>query len=204
MATVVKQKQLGPEDHGRAMSFDEFMSGDYQESYHYELIDGRLYVSPEAKMPENVVEMWLLFKLHYYALDNPQTINYVTNKARVFVPDRSDVTAPEPDIAAYHNYPRDLNINELDWRDFSPLLAVEVLTSENPHKDLVRNVVLYRQVPSIKEYWIIDAREDANRPTMRVYRKYRGRWQQPIELQFGDTYTTRLLPGFKLVIDPRR
>ena len=89
MATVVSKK-LGPLDHGRPMSFDEYMSSDYRRGYHYELIDGRLYVSPEPALWENLIEMWLLFKLHYYALDNPQTINYVTPKARVFVPNRKE------------------------------------------------------------------------------------------------------------------
>jgi hypothetical protein len=39
---------------------------------------------------------------------------------------------------------------------------------------------------------------------MTVYRKYRGQWRAPVELQYGDTYTTSLLPGFELLLDPRR
>src|SRR5438128_1746164 len=102
MTTVLK---LGPADHGRPMSFDEFMAGDYQEGHKYELIDGRLYVSPEANQPESSLEDWLLDKLKAYAREQPGVINRVTNKARVFVPDQPDVTTPEPDIAAYRNYP---------------------------------------------------------------------------------------------------
>jgi hypothetical protein len=37
---------------------------------------------------------------------------------------------------------------------------------------------------------------------MRVHRRYGKRWKI-IELAYGDTYTTRLLPGFALTIDPR-
>jgi Uma2 family endonuclease len=200
MSTVVKQ--LGPEDHGQPMSYEEFLSGDYRKGYHYELIDGRLYVYPEPNLPENRVEMWLLFTLHHYALENPRTINYVTNKARVFVPNRQDTTAPEPDIVAYHNFPAHLSRNDVNWQEIGPILVIEVLTSEDPHKDTVRNVALYRQVPSIKEYWIFDARADADHPTVHVRRKYRGRWQTPIEVQPGETYTTGLLPGFELLVDP--
>jgi Uma2 family endonuclease len=202
MPTVVKR--LGPEDHGRAMTFDEFVSSDYRSGYHYELIDGRLYVSPEANAQENLVERWIYLKLEYYSARHPKTINYVTTKARVFVPDRPETTTPEPDVAAYHNYPLERVLaRDVDWESLHALLVVEVLTSNDPAKDMVRNVALYRQVPSIKEYWIIDARDDLARPTMLVYRKYRGRWRTPIEVQPGDTYTTPLLPGFKLVIDPR-
>jgi hypothetical protein len=49
MSTVTK---IGPEDHGLPMSFEEYLAGDYQQGYHYELIDGRLYVSPEATYPK--------------------------------------------------------------------------------------------------------------------------------------------------------
>jgi Uma2 family endonuclease len=203
MATVVTQ--LGPEDHGRPLSFDEYLSGDYQCGYHYELIDGRLYVSPEPNLQENLLERWIYLKLEYYSARHPNTINYVSNKARVFVPDRAETTVPEPDVTAFRNFPLErVFTGDANWEDLSPLLAVEVLTTADPHKDTVRNVELYSQVPSIKEYWIIDGRADTARPTMIVYRKYRGRWRTPIELQPGDTYTTRLLPGFELVIDPRR
>ena len=39
MATVLK---IGPADHGRPMTLDEFQAGDYEEGYKYELIDGEL------------------------------------------------------------------------------------------------------------------------------------------------------------------
>jgi hypothetical protein len=39
---------------------------------------------------------------------------------------------------------------------------------------------------------------------MTVYRKRGSRWQRPIELAYGDRYTTKLLPDFELIVDPRR
>jgi Uma2 family endonuclease len=85
----------------------------------------------------------------------------------------------------------------------SPILVVEVLSSDDPDKDLVRNVDLYHQVPTIKEYWVIDGRDDPNRPTLLVYRRHGRKWRT-YELAFGETYTTKLLPGFTLLLDPRR
>jgi Uma2 family endonuclease len=200
MSMLVK---LGPSDHGRPMTYDEYLAGDYQEGYHYELIDGKLYVTPLPNLPENRVERWLYRMLDRYADRYPAIINSVTNKSRVFVHSRPDVTTPEPDLAAYHNFPLELPINEVRWEEISPLLVAEVLTSDDPYKDLVRNVELFWQVPSIKDYWILDIRENPNRPTLRVYRRGRKQWQI-IDLAAGETYTTKLLPGFKLVLDPRR
>lgn len=168
MATLTK---LGPADHGRAMALDDFMTGDYQEGFQYELIDGKLYVTPAPNLPENLVEQWIFVKLWNYAQTNPSIINFVNNKARVFVPDRPGVTNPEPDVAAYQAFPTNMPFDSLRWQDFSPVLVVEVLSREDPDKDLVRNVELYLQVPSIREYWLFDTRsEGADRSTLKVHR----------------------------------
>ncbi len=201
MATVTKTAKLGPLDHGLPMSFEDYMAGDYQEGYRYELIHGRLYVFAWPNLPENWVHDWLRDKVKEYAWANPRIINYVTGPGRVFVPDPSDVTAPEPDLLAYRNFPRNRRKRDLRWQDFRPILVGEVLSASDPHKDLVRNVALYLQVPSIKEYWILDAREDADFPTLLVYRRRGRRWQEPIEVGPNETYTTPLLPGFVLTLD---
>jgi Uma2 family endonuclease len=201
MATLTK---LGPADHGRAVPLDDFMAGDYQEGYQYELIDGKLYVTPLPNLPENRVELWILTRLWNYAQAKPSVINFVNNKARVFVPDRPGVTNPEPDVAAYHEFPVETPFDTLRWEDISPVLVVEVLSREDPDKDLVRNVELYFQVPSIREYWLFDTRaEGADRPTLKVHRRRGGRWRV-IDVAFGEKYTTRLLPDFELIMDPRR
>ncbi|HTU92217.1 MAG TPA: Uma2 family endonuclease, partial [Gemmataceae bacterium] len=147
-------------------------------------------------------ELWLFGKLNLYVLQRPDVVNFVTNKARVFVPDEPEETQPEPDLAAYRNFPRDIPIARMDWRNVSPLLVVEVVGENNPEKDLERNVELYLQVPSIREYWILDGRPDPDQPTLLVYRRRGQRWQRPIEVLSGERYTTRLLPGFSLRVDP--
>jgi Uma2 family endonuclease len=199
MATVA---QIGPADHGRPMTYEEFLAGDYESGYHYELIEGRLYVSPEANLPENWVDAWLGYKLMHYAKTHPRVLKYVTPKARVFVPGHPIVSAPEPDVTAYRRFPLHRRIRDIRWEDVSPILVAEVLSAGDPNKDLVRNVALYLAVPSIKEYWVCDARQDADEPTMTVYRR-RGKKWTIIEVGPGERYTTPLLPGFRLVLNTR-
>jgi Uma2 family endonuclease len=203
MSRIATMAKLGPADHGRPMTFEEYMGGDYRQGYHYELIDGRLYVSPEANMPQDFVEQWLYVKTLRYSRRHPEIINYVSCKARVFIPGRHAVTAPEPDLAAYQNFPVRVDLATLRWEDFSPLLIGEVLSLDDPDKDLVRNVKLYWQVPSIKEYWVVDTRDNPNYPTMHVYRRQSRKWEI-LEVGYGERYTTPVLPGFKLLLDPRR
>jgi Uma2 family endonuclease len=194
---------LGPTDHGRRLSYDQFMAASYQEGYKYEIIDGELYVSPLPNLPYDLLEKWLLVKFVLYSTARGDVINHVTDKARVFVPDREDLTAPEPDLAAYKDFPKDLPDEELDWRNVSPVLVAEVISPDDPDKDLVRNVALYLQITSIKEYWVFDTRESVALPILRVYRRQGKKWKV-MEVAPGATYTTRLLPGFELVVDRRK
>jgi len=195
--------KLGLADHGKPVRVREFESADFEEGYKYELIEGRLYVSPEARLPENQLEIWLLRKLWSYAEAHPEVINYVSNKARVIVPGTRRRTTPEPDLAAYSNVRLDAETGRVEWEDVSPILVAEVLFAADPYKDLVRNVALYLRVPSIREYWILDAQLSVVRPTLIVHRRHGARWVRR-EYAAGDTYTTKLLPAFSLLIDPNR
>ena len=139
----------------------------------------------------------------HYRDAHPEVINYVTGGARVFIPGRREATCPQPDLAAYRDFPFRWPREMRRWQDFNPILVVEVLSEEYTNKDLVRNVALYQQAPSLREYWIFDPRDAGDHPTLRVYRKRGGRsWQRPIDVPFGGTYTTPLLPGFTLTVDP--
>lgn len=200
MATLI---MLGPADHGRSMARDEFEATRGQEGYRYELIEGKVYVSPAPDLPHDRIVEWLYDLLRDYSRSHPEVINYVTGRARVILPESGAATNPEPDLAAYRDFPHDVPLRDLSWDDVSPVLVAEVVSEDDPEKDLERNVELYLQVPSIREYWILDPREDADRPTLRVYRRRGRRWQRPIDLDAGDTYTTRLLPGFRLLLERR-
>ena len=75
------------------------------EGYRYELIDGRIEVSPMPDLPHDSIEVWLYDQLVFYRHKHPEITNYVTAGARVFVPGHQRATCPEPDIAAYESFP---------------------------------------------------------------------------------------------------
>lgn len=193
---------LGPADHGRQMTREEFDATRDRPGYHSELIEGKIYVSPLPNLPHELVCDWLLNLLLEYRRIHSDYLNYVLGKACVFVPDEEEATCPEPDIAGYRGFPHHVPFADLSWEDVSPILVGEVLSEDDPDKDRVRNVELYLRVPSIREYWLVDPRQDPDRPTLRVYRRRGSRWQRPIDLAAGESYTTPLLPGFTLVLNP--
>ena len=193
--------RLTPADAGREMSLEAFEHATGKEGWRYELIDGRIEVSPVPDLPHDCVLEWLNERLRAYRDARPDVVNKISTHARVYIPGRRAATCPEPDLAAYRSFPFHLPIQLRRWRDVSPILVVETL-SDDRRKDLDRNVRLYREVPSIREYWILDPHNDADHPTMRVYRRRGRSWQRPIDVSFGATYTTPLLPGFTLIVDP--
>ena len=201
-AAPVRRLRLTPAWAGRDVTLEEFEHATGREGWRYELIDGRIEVSPVPDLPHDCMLHWINRLFVYYSDARPDVVNYITNHSRVFIPDRPAATCPEPDFAAYRAFPLDVPIRLRRWRDVSPILVVETLSPDNRNKDLVRNVELYLQSPSIREYWIIDPVTDPDRPTMSVRRKRGSAWQRPIDVPFRETYTTRLLPGFTLVMDP--
>jgi Uma2 family endonuclease len=198
------QLYLTPADHGRPLTLEEFTQARGQEGYRYEIIRGRLEVSPAPNLPHEVLRKRLERLLDRYAEQHPEVFNWVQAPGRVFLPEavEEDVTAPEPDLACYRDFPRLLPLTELDWRDVSPLLVIEVLSEDTADKDLERNRRLYVQVPSIQEYWLLDPRQDPDQPTLLVYRRRGQRWGRVRTVLSGGLYTTPLLPGFCLVMPP--
>src|SRR5262245_59589289 len=98
MTTLLK---IGPKDHGKPITNEELAACELVSGYKYEVIDGKLYVTYEPDMPADRLGLWLFLKVTAYAGARPDVINYVSNKARVFIPAQPRETIPEPDLAAY-------------------------------------------------------------------------------------------------------
>ena len=194
---------LTPTDHGRALSWDEFEGADAQEGYRYDMIEGRVFVSPVPNMSHEDLKEWLEAAFRTYAKVRPDILCRVKGASRVFLEERSDgVTAPEPDIACYSQYPSDLPKKQRNWRNVSPILVVEILSEDNQEKDLDRNCRLYLEVPSIREYWIVDTRESFDFPSLIVLRRRGTRWIERT-IHPGETYEPALLAGFALPMPAR-
>jgi Uma2 family endonuclease len=155
-------------------------------------------------MPHDIVLNRISLALFLYSASHGEVLSYVSTHGRVFLLDPPEgITAPEPDIAGYtKSFPEGTPAAEMDWRKVSPAFVVEILSEDTEDKDLERNRRLYVQVPSIQEYWVVDPRASAGEPMMLVYRRRGRRWAARLAIAAGATYTTPILPGFSLLLDP--
>jgi len=157
-------------------------------------------VSPYPNFSDEWYEKFIAEKLEAWASKHRNVIGWVAIKPRVFVRSRPRTTVPEPDVAAFRDRPTS---PDTDWRTMSPLIVVEIL-KEDWKKDLVRNVELYGEIPSILEYWVVDIRENIHAPTLRVFRRDSGDddWTKA-DYPADAFYKTPLLRGFKLPVTPQ-
>ena len=137
-----RRLHLKPSDAGREVTLEDFEHATGQEGWRYELIDGRIEVSPAPDAPHDCVMEWLDERLRSYRDAHPESINKISTHARVYIAGRRAATCPEPDLAAYRNYPLHTPIRVRNWRDVSPILVVETVSEGNRKKDLIRNVSL--------------------------------------------------------------
>src|SRR5262245_38932402 len=84
------QLYLTPTDHGRPLTWEEFQSARAQEGFRYELIKGRLEVSPLADLPHDDLSEWLTEALRAYARQRPDVLRRVKSPARVFLPEPAE------------------------------------------------------------------------------------------------------------------
>jgi Uma2 family endonuclease len=195
--------RLSPAWAGRDISLEDFDNADYLEGWRFELIDGRVEAFPPPSPRHDFVFVWIAKRLNVYSDAHPRVINFVTPRCRVFAPRRQMATCPEPDLAAYRNYPTRWRPQMFSWQDVQPILVIEIISPRYAHKDLGRNVTLYGEAPSVREYWIFDPRDRKGNLTLRAYRKRGARsWQRPIDVPFGGAYITPLLRDFTLIVDP--
>jgi Uma2 family endonuclease len=179
--------KVGPADHGRRMSWDEFDLAEVQEGYHYELSRGVLTVS-DVPGRRHVAQMIVLRRqLDAYDLTHPGRIHGILSGSdcKILVPDLD--SERHPDVAVYKT---PLPAGDL-WTNWVPELVIEVVSPGSEHRDYEEKPQEYLHF-GVKEYWVVDA----DRREVLGLRRWGGRWRERI-VRPPEIYRTRLLPGFE-------
>lgn len=72
---------FGPTDHGRPVNDDKLRTAEFQAGFDYEIIFGRLYVSPVPDFDHDWIEKHIFGQVCMYSQQNPNVAAYVTARA---------------------------------------------------------------------------------------------------------------------------
>jgi Uma2 family endonuclease len=134
MATVTSTIKIGPADHGRLMTLDEFLEAEVEEGYRYELARGVLEVTHVPNDPHGSIVWNILRFIALYDTSHPQVIHRAGggSEFRFWLP--AMISGRNPDVGvALRGTPK-------DWRGRRPAsLAFEVVSegSEAHERDYV-------------------------------------------------------------------
>ncbi len=194
MATATRTARrirIGPADHGRRMTLDEFIKADFQEGRLYELARGFVEVSevPGLWHGEIVYRVATMFIL--YTQRHPGIIRYQAGggECRIRLPGM--VSDRHPDQAIYLDPPP---AEKQIWTMWVPTIVVEVVGARGRKRDFVTKREEYLRM-GVHEYWILDPKKRQMHALVRAG----DTWEETIVPANG-VYRTFLLPG--LVVRP--
>jgi Uma2 family endonuclease len=152
MATVTSTIIIGPADHGRLMTLEEFLEAEVEEGYRYELARGVLEVTHVPNDPHGVTVWAILQFIAAYNLKYPRVIHRAGggSEFRFWLP--TMISGRNPDVGVVL-----LGIPK-DWRGRRPAsLAFEVVSegTDAHERDYVTKRAEYLAY-GLREYWIVD------------------------------------------------
>ena len=163
---------------------DDYMK--LPEGVRAELIEGEIYMSPSPRARHQRIVLNIAYALRQFVESRGLGAVYVA-PMDVHLPTGSVV---QPDVI----YVASANLGIVqDWMRGTPDLHVEVLSPENPERDLVVKRRLYEE-NRVREYWIVDPAPE----TVEVLTLAGDKHEPHVFFQRADTLTSPLLPGFEL------
>jgi Uma2 family endonuclease len=180
---------VGPADHGRRMSLEEFDTAEGVEGRAYELSRGVVVVTDVPNPPHGDTIYEAREQLSAYSRAHPGVIHRVYSGAECKLLIADTESERHPDLAIYKT-PCPGHDSTV-WSAWIPEIVIEVVSVDSGERHYNEKADDYLRF-GVQEYWVID--KAAGR--VRVHLRRSGRWQ--ISDVASGTYTTKLLPGFEL------
>ena len=181
--------QIGPADHGRRMTLDEFHEAEEEPGYRYELARGVLEVTEVPNDPHWQIVSNLQGLFHRHKDHHPGSILRIGGggECRIWVPDM--ISGRNPDVAiVLAGTPRD------DRGRQPPSLVAEVVSIGGEARDYRDKREDYLAF-GLSEYWIVDPSQ--RRVTVLVRRDTPDGPEWTERVVSGDeVIASALLPGF--------
>jgi putative restriction endonuclease len=181
--------KIGPADHGRRMSLQDFDHAEVQEGYIYELGRGVIIVSDVPKRRHLLQVTSIREQLTAFKLGQPGKIDTIAAGGECKLLIGAFESERHPDIAVYLTPPV---TEENLWATWIPALVVEVISPGSEERDYEDKREEYLTF-GVREYWIVDAEQ---REILVLCRSGTG-WTER-HVRPPKVLRTRLLRGFAL------
>lgn len=188
MATVTRTI-IGPADHGRRMTLDEFSKAEFVEGWLYELSRGVVDVTEVPGINHGRIVYRISQMFGRYEVSHPGVINYRAGGAECRIRLPTMQSDRHPDHAVYlSEEPSEKGI----WTRWVPDIAIEVVSRGSKKRDFVLKYEEYLQF-GVREYWILDP----NTRKLHVFTRSIDVWKET-EVAGNSIYRTHLLPGLEV------
>ena len=183
MATV--QVRLGPADHGRRMTLEEFREADSVAGYRYELARGVVEVVEVPNDPHGLIVSNAQGLLHWYKRSHPGVIWRIGGGGEFRLWVEAMDSGRNPDVAlVLCGTPKDSRGRR------PPSLVAEVVSKRGEVRDYQEKREEY-WVFGVREYWIIDP---AARQVL-VLNRREDQWEERVFTE-DEVIGSEMLPGF--------
>jgi len=190
MATsVASSLRIGPADHGRAMTLEEFRHAEELDGYNYELARGVLEVSEVPDDPHGVVVCNLYRAVARFDANYPEIVLRYGggSEFRFWLPHL--ISGRHPDLAVV------LRGAPKDWRGRRlPALAAEVVSPSSIKRDYELKREEYLAY-GLLEYWIVDPLKRI----VTVLTRHGDAWSEAV-VRGDQLIVSLVLPGFATTV----
>jgi len=185
--------QIGPADHGRKMTLDEFREAEEEPGYRYELAHGVLEVIEIPKTPHRRVVSNLFSLAAIYKSEHPGVIDYFGSGTEVRAWIVAKDLARHPDFGiVFMGAPLD------EVGDLQPYLVAEVVSASSKKRDYQEKRQDYLEY-GIREYWIVDPLLRKLTLLIRQGEGANATWTESV-LKDADIIASPLLPGLAVTV----
>lgn len=194
MTPTLTAIRIGPHDHGRRMTLDDFDEAELVAGIHVELGRGVIIVT-EVPLPWHLILIdRLRCVLNSYRTRHPGRVFCVAGGGECKLPVAEYDSERHPDLAVYLTAPPYQDSNTV-WSEWIPERVIEVVSSGSEVRDDSEKRDEYLAF-GVREYWIVPP----DRKQVLVLRRTKGQWAEQT-LTASDDYAPQLLPDFSLSID---
>ncbi len=182
---------VGPENHGRRMSLEDFAEAEETPGFRYELAKGRVVVSDVPGLPHALIVQNIDCAVRAYQARYPDVIYFAGGGSDCALRLPGIKSERHPDLAIYMTIPTD---EENPWSTWIPEIVVEVVSKGGEDRDYAEKREEYLDA-GIREYWIVDPMERR----ILVLTRRMDVWDER-RLAGAQKLSTPLLPGFELEV----